>query len=117
MARDGQAQSEHARPRGIVTPLRMVTLKVASRCNLACSYCYVYAKGDETWRSRPPVMSDATFAATVRWIRRQTSAPVMLLFHGGEPTLIGAERFDRWCREAGEVLAAQGVSLAIQTNG
>jgi uncharacterized protein len=95
----------------------MVTLKVASRCNLACSYCYVYAKGDETWRSRPPVMSDATFAATVRWIRRQTSAPVMLLFHGGEPTLIGAQRFDRWCREAGEVLAAQGVSLAIQTNG
>ncbi|MFF3249233.1 radical SAM protein [Streptomyces sp. NPDC002870] len=95
----------------------MVTLKVASRCNLACSYCYVYAKGDETWRRRPPIMSDETFSATVRWIRRQTSVPVTLLFHGGEPTLVGAERFDRWCREASDVLAAQGVSLAIQTNG
>lgn len=95
----------------------MVTLKVASRCNLACSYCYVYAKGDESWRRRPSIMSDETFAATVRWVRRQTKAPVMLLFHGGEPTLAGPERFDGWCREAAAVLSAQGVSIAIQTNG
>jgi uncharacterized protein len=97
--------------------LRMVTLKVASRCNLACSYCYVYSKGDESWRDRPVIMSDETFAQMLRWVSRQTTEPVMLLFHGGEPTLVGAERFDRWCHQASDVLGANGVNMAIQTNG
>jgi uncharacterized protein len=97
--------------------LRMVTLKVASRCNLACSYCYVYGKGDESWRDRPVVMSDKTFADMLHWVSRQTTDPIMLLFHGGEPTLVGSERFDRWCQQATEILGDSGVNMAIQTNG
>ena len=67
------------------TPLQFV-LKVASRCNLNCSYCYVYNKGDETWRSRPSIMPAAVVTASVDRIRRyceasgQTVAPIV--FHG-----------------------------------
>ena len=33
-----------------------VLLKVASRCNLDCSYCYVYHMGDDGWRYQPKLM-------------------------------------------------------------
>src|SRR5512143_99352 len=77
------------------------TLKVASRCNLDCTYCYVYHKADDTWAGRPPLMSDAVVEAAIVRIRRhcqRTGQPtVNILFHGGEPCLVGAARFRRWC--------------------
>ena len=41
--------------------LDTVLLKVASRCNLDCSYCYVYHMGDEAWRDQPDRCSAARF--------------------------------------------------------
>ena len=32
---------------------RQFLLKVHSRCNLACDYCYVYQHADQSWRTRP----------------------------------------------------------------
>src|SRR5271167_245716 len=46
-----------------------VVFKVASRCNLNCAYCYVYNKGDDSWRSRPAFMSDAVLGHTIDRIR------------------------------------------------
>ena len=49
-------------PSGDQLPLRgtlAFVLKVVSRCNLNCSYCYVYNKGDSTWRTRPVLMIGA----------------------------------------------------------
>jgi uncharacterized protein len=97
-------------------------IKIASRCNLNCSYCYVYNQADSTWRTRPTVMSDETFAATVERIRRHCLASgqhqVVLTFHGGEPTLVGAARFGSMCALARKRLADLAtVSLLIQTNG
>ena len=31
-------------------PFRQFILKVHSRCNLSCSYCYVYEMADQAWR-------------------------------------------------------------------
>src|SRR5207248_1564342 len=77
-------------------------LKVASRCNLNCAYCYVYNKGDETWRDRPVVMSDDVVEAAIdridAWCRGSGQTRVNVTFHGGEPLLAGRRRFDRWCR-------------------
>src|SRR5947208_681438 len=36
-----------------VTPLSSFILKVASRCNLDCTYCYEYNMGDHSWRGQP----------------------------------------------------------------
>jgi uncharacterized protein len=101
--------------------VRLLILKVAERCNLACTYCYMYFKGDESWRDRPAIMPRATFRDTLGWMRRESigsvETPVTLLFHGGEPLLIGPARFDAWCREATAQFGATAVTFAIQTNG
>ena len=96
--------------------------KVASRCNLDCSYCYVYNKGDATWKRRPPVMSDSVFDQALCRIRDHCESSgqdsVAISFHGGEPCLLGARRFDAWCARARQMLAGTArVSLRIQTNG
>jgi uncharacterized protein len=106
----------------VAGPPLQFTLKVASRCNLACTYCYVYTKGDDSWRHRPHLMSDEVFATTVARIREHCQEvgqeSVDLVFHGGEPCLMGRERFSRWCDRIRDELAPVGtVSITIQTNG
>lgn len=98
------------------------TLKVASRCNLNCTYCYVYNKGDSSWRNRPAVMSDETIAAAVARIARHSALTsqrtVRIVFHGGEPCLVGADRMRRWCDSIVRTLHPHvRVRFAIQTNG
>ena len=95
--------------------------KIASRCNLDCSYCYVYNKGDETWKSRPVFMSDDVVTAGIerirRWCDQVGQRKVQVTFHGGEPLLAGRARFDRWCTAIRDGLAGTAeVRFNIQTN-
>jgi uncharacterized protein len=104
------------------TTFFQVHFKIASRCNLNCTYCYIYNKGDSTWKDRPPIMSDEVFEAVIRRIRQQcdiTRQKFLLLgFHGGEPCLAGAARFDKWCGLAREALHdIENLHICIQTNG
>jgi uncharacterized protein len=97
-------------------------LKVVSRCNLNCTYCYVYNKGDATWRTRPVIMSDAVLEAAIArildWCKRTGQSQVRLTFHGGEPLLAGRDRFDRWCeRIRGRLQGTADVAFNVQTNG
>jgi uncharacterized protein len=96
-------------------------LKVVSRCNLDCTYCYVYNKGDETWRDRPIVMrADVMEAALDRieaWCETTGQRRVRITFHGGEPLLAGVARVDRWCRRIRERLSGIAeVEFNLQTN-
>jgi uncharacterized protein len=96
-------------------------LKVASRCNLNCSYCYVYNKGDETWKKRPALMSKAVLKAAVDRARDYCQCHghgrISVCFHGGEPCLIGARTFRAFCDIIRGRLPGLGVAISIQTNG
>ncbi|MCK9922104.1 FxsB family radical SAM/SPASM domain protein [Frankia sp. AgPm24] len=76
-------------------PFRQFVLKVHSRCNLSCTYCYVYQLADQSWREQPAVMSrgtvDATAARVAEHARRHGLTAVQITLHGGEPLLAGAE--------------------------
>jgi len=103
-------------------PSLQFTLKVASRCNLACTYCYVYETGDSSWRERPRIMPDAVFDAAVCRIvehcRLSGQTEVDVVFHGGEPSLVGRMRFERWCTALREAIRPIGaLRLSVQTNG
>jgi uncharacterized protein len=97
--------------------------KIASRCNLNCTYCYVYNLGDDSWKAQPKLMSDEVARAAASRIREHAEARglerVVVNFHGGEPFLGGT----RHLRSLHRIIADEfhgsgiGVSTAIQTNG
>jgi uncharacterized protein len=97
-----------------------VLLKVASRCNIDCSYCYVYNMGDDSWRDMPALMSDATIDAvcnaldTLRQDQRRCFAVVL---HGGEPLMMGARRLELLLKSLRRVLPEGANPLSLQTNG
>lgn len=101
-------------------PFRQFIVKVHSRCNLSCTYCYVFEMADQGWRGLPKRMSRATAEVTVERIAehaRQHGLPgVEVILHGGEPLLAGAQLLT----ELVESLYAQvpaRVSVCVQTNG
>lgn len=99
--------------------LDTVLLKVASRCNLDCSYCYVYNMGDESWRDQPKFMSMPIVAGVANALGeqyRRQALPFSVVLHGGEPLMLGAARLDALCSTLREALP-HPCGLHIQTNG
>jgi uncharacterized protein len=101
-------------------PFRQFILKVHSRCNLSCTYCYVYEMADQGWRELPQRMSKPVAAKTVERIAEHTERhglpSVDVILHGGEPLLAGAE----WLADLVSSLRARvpaRVNVAMQTNG
>ena len=96
-----------------------VLLKVASRCNLDCSYCYVYNMGDEAWRAMPKRMSPATedaVAAGLGALLRSQAREFSVVLHGGEPLLLGDKRLGSLLSKLRAELGP-GCGVSIQTNG
>ena len=96
-----------------------VLLKVASRCNLDCSYCYVYHMGDESWRALPKRMSDLTRNAVSRRLgalERAQGRPFSIVLHGGEPLLLGQAGLEGLLTELRDQISPS-CGISIQTNG
>lgn len=99
--------------------LDTVLLKVASRCNLDCSYCYVYHMGDEAWRDQPKRMSARILDQVVARLRQQAerqATPFSVVLHGGEPLLLGAKGLELVCSKLRDALPHPH-GLHVQTNG
>ncbi|MEU5868224.1 FxsB family cyclophane-forming radical SAM/SPASM peptide maturase [Nonomuraea sp. NPDC047529] len=104
------------------TPFGEFVVKVNSRCDLACDYCYVYEMADQSWRDQPMRMSTSTAAWTAHRIAEHAEThglrSVELILHGGEPLLAGP---DRLCAVVAGVREAVGgtarVNARVQTNG
>ena len=103
-------------------PFREFIVKVHSRCDLSCDYCYMYEMADQSWRSQPRSMSPGTAELTARRIGEHAAAhrlpDITLIVHGGEPLLAGRDLIDRLVtatrRSAGPDTA---VTALVQTNG
>ena len=96
-----------------------ILLKVASRCNLDCGYCYVYNMGDESWRSMPKRIEATVLAEVCAQLARLYAAqdhPFAVVLHGGEPLLLGADRLDDLFTRLRSALPLS-CSLNVQTNG
>jgi uncharacterized protein len=101
-------------------PFRQFILKVHSRCNLSCSYCYVYEMADQSWRQMPKRMSRGVAQKAVERIAEHAEGhgleSIDIILHGGEPLLAGAP----WLADLAEALFAKvpaHVNLLLQTNG
>lgn len=117
-SQNGNAQADEAD----VVPFFSFLWKIASRCNIDCTYCYVYHLTDQRWRDQPRFMSDKTARQTARRMREHLQAHdrhhALITFHGGEPLLAGADRIARYLEIIDEELVQHGlrISFSMQSN-
>lgn len=101
-------------------PFQQFILKVHSRCNLSCSYCYVYEMAEQGWRGLPRRMLQVVAAMAVERIaehvRRHGLDRVEIILHGGEPLLAGPAWLRQLTATLRDRVSAQ-VSIGVQTNG
>jgi uncharacterized protein len=103
-------------------PFREFIVKVHSRCDLSCDYCYMYEMADQSWRDQPRSMSPETAELTAQRIGEHAKAhrlpSVTLILHGGEPLLAGRDLISQLVtatrRWAGPITTVDAV---VQTNG
>ncbi|MGW6730232.1 FxsB family cyclophane-forming radical SAM/SPASM peptide maturase [Nocardia sp. NPDC055029] len=102
-------------------PFREFILKVQSRCNLDCDYCYVYHLADQSWQKQPRGMSDAVVEAVANRIAEHARAhdldEVAIRLHGGEPLLTGPDLLIRITETIRAGVAPLRVLASVQTNG
>lgn len=97
-------------------------VKVASRCNLDCDYCYVYHHADQSWRTLPRLMSTEDRKAVADRLAEYAAecglARIAVIFHGGEPLLAGSPSLRDFARHIRERCGPQvEVDFGLQTNG
>ncbi len=100
-----------------------IVLKSVEVCNIACTYCYYYFSGDDSWKTRPKYLPISTAQDIANWIgaavRDLDVKSVSITFHGGEPLLMKPHLFSELCGLFQDMANENGVhqSFAIQTNG
>ena len=74
-------------------------VKIVSPCNLNCTYCYEYNSKDQSWKSKPKVMSlevaDKLADRILEHVKDSHNSIVPIIFHGGEPLMAGLEHLKR----------------------
>ena len=100
-------------------PIDTVLIKVASRCNINCSYCYMYNMGDTGWALLPKLLSHDTIDTTARALSRLLADQQIgfaVVLHGGEPLLLGPRGLENFLSSLRDALTPD-CTLNIQTNG
>lgn len=101
-----------------------IVLKTSERCNIACTYCYFFFKGDDTYKQHPPLLVSDVASDVVETIRKLvvdldiTTLSVGL--HGGEPLMAKKAVIDQLCgsiRELTKETPLKEVLFNVQTNG
>lgn len=99
--------------------LETVLVKVASRCNINCSYCYVYNMGDTGWKDLPRQISYETIDAVTKALNDLSDnqhRPFAVVLHGGEPLLLGFSKLEYLIFSLRDALPDE-CSISLQTNG
>lgn len=96
-------------------------LKLTERCNINCTYCYMFNKDSDLYASKPKQMSLDVATRVARFLAegaRSTGArTVQTIFHGGEPMMMRPADFDRLCQVfIDEISPFANVQYTIQTN-
>lgn len=103
----------------MVHSIDTIILKLASRCNLNCTYCYEYNMGDNSWMNDPSYLSEELALKVGERIQEYNSSnnKFFVNFHGGEPLLIGSEKIIKIAELIKSVKGNKKIYFGIQTNG
>ena len=103
------------------SPFSEFVVKIHSRCDLACDYCYMYQMADQSWRQRPRRMSPEIAERVAMRIAEHAHAyqlgSVALVLHGGEPLLAGRDLITHLTSAVRKATGSgTAVDVSIQTN-
>jgi uncharacterized protein len=102
-------------------PISQLLVKVASRCNIDCSYCYWFR--DAAVYDKPKLMSADVLHRLLQRIEEHVAQHSLIDFpiilHGGEPLLWGIENFHRIAEACQAITSRTGceIPIAVTTNG
>jgi uncharacterized protein len=115
----GTLKKQYASPTEVT--LDWVILKIAQRCNLNCTYCYVYNRGDSSWKSRPAFVSEKVIKALAARVVEHCDAyhldRFIIELHGGEPLLLGRRRMQDLIDALRRDCSGIHLDFFLQTNG
>lgn len=97
-------------------------VKIASRCNINCAYCYMYNLGDTSYKLQPKFISDETTDNFVEklflHIKKHDLKSVSIIMHGGEPLLMPKNKFISFIKSFNQLKEKNIlVDFSLQTNG
>lgn len=98
-----------------------IVLKTTERCNINCSYCYMFNMGDESYKNRPPIISLETINALSQFLKQGCEElgieHLIIGFHGGEPLLQKKKNFEVMCEILTSTLSPIAkLTFTMQTN-
>lgn len=99
-----------------------IIVKIASLCNINCTYCYMYNLGDTSYKNQPKFLSEETIEALkdriISHCKKFSVETFTIILHGGEPLLMSKERFENMMDVFNSIKKENiNVIYAIQTNG
>lgn len=99
-----------------------LVVKVASRCNLNCTYCYMYNMGDDSYKLQPKFMSSEVIEAMFIRIKNHCIENdlkrFLIIFHGGEPLLTGIDFYRNFIEIEKKIMPSFiKIDYSMQTNG
>ncbi len=96
-------------------------IKMHSRCNINCTYCYMYNLGDDPSASLPKRLNLEAIDAVIASARREFEAGRMgtasFALHGGEPLLVGKTYMRQFLARVRDLAGDLPLKLTMQTNG
>jgi uncharacterized protein len=115
--------ASHVNDDGHTAPYcRLLVIKATERCNLNCTYCYMFNGGDKSYLEKPALMSADVVEAVMRRVRNHCRsheiADFTFVLHGGEPLVAPHKFYKHFASTAKQVLGDEiAVKFALQTNG
>jgi uncharacterized protein len=110
--------SDDGLPYGFVRAFHLMAKPVGSVCNLDCTYCYYLHKEQLLAEDATFEIPDDLLELYIRqYIESQDIQTVRFSWHGGEPTLMGLQFFEKIVRLQHLYASGKTIINDIQTNG
>jgi len=103
------------------TPFHIIAKPIGPICNLDCKYCF-YLEKEKLYPDRSSkndwIIDDAVLEAYIEaYIESQPVPAVNFTWQGGEPTLLGVERFEKILTLQRRYAHGRRIENSFQTNG
>ena len=88
--------------------MKVIYIKTTEKCNLSCKHCFVPHINNK--------MNEETFEKILNQMKKFENEKLTIIWHGGEPTLIGKELFSKYNERLFQEIDNSLIDNHIQTN-